>query len=115
MVANFLTTFSNAFPGMEIYKFYLRFHCIVPKGPVDNIPALVQIMAWCRPGDKPLSETMMVSLMTHIYVTRPLWVKSEQSMTVCKAQSTRIHNTFLTRIIFKCYLENMFVSEWEHT
>ena len=28
----------------------------VPKGPINNIPALVQIMAWCRPGDNPLSE-----------------------------------------------------------
>ena len=25
----------------------------VPKGPINNIPALVQIMAWRRPGDKP--------------------------------------------------------------
>ena len=23
----------------------------VPKGPISNIPALVQIMAWCRSGD----------------------------------------------------------------
>ena len=43
----------------------------VPKGPINNIPALVQIMAWRRPGDKPLSESMMVSLPTHICVTRP--------------------------------------------
>ena len=47
----------------------------VPKGPINNITALVQIMAWCRPGDKPLSEAMMVSLLTHICVTRPPWVK----------------------------------------
>ena len=47
----------------------------VPKGPIDNIPALVQIMAWRRSGDKPLSEPMMVSLLTHICVTRPQWVK----------------------------------------
>ena len=47
----------------------------VPKGPINNIPALVQIMAWRRPGDKPLSEPMMVSLLTHICVTRPQWVK----------------------------------------
>ena len=33
----------------------------VSKGPINNIPALVQIMAWRRPGDKPLSEQMMVS------------------------------------------------------
>ena len=28
----------------------------VPKGLINNIPALVQIMAWRRTGDKPLSE-----------------------------------------------------------
>ena len=32
----------------------------VPKGPIDNNTALVQIMAWHRPGDKPLFEPMMV-------------------------------------------------------
>ena len=31
----------------------------VPKGPIDNNTALVQIMAWRRTGDKPLSEPMM--------------------------------------------------------
>ena len=36
---------------------------------------LVQIMAWRRSGDKPLSEPMMVSLLKHIYVLRPQWVK----------------------------------------
>ena len=47
----------------------------VPKVRINNIPALVQIMAWRRPGDKPLSEPMMLSLLTHICVTRPQWVK----------------------------------------
>ena len=42
----------------------------IPKGPIDNIPALVQIMAWRRSGDKPLSEPMVVRLPTHICVTR---------------------------------------------
>ena len=28
----------------------------VRKGPINNIPALVRIMAWPSPGDKPLSE-----------------------------------------------------------
>ena len=46
----------------------------VPKGPINNIPALVKIMAWRHPGDKPLSEPMMVSLTKHICVTRPQWV-----------------------------------------
>ena len=52
-------------------KISLKF---VPKGPINNIPALVQIMTWRRPGDKPLSEPMMVRLPTHICVTRPQWV-----------------------------------------
>ena len=46
----------------------------VPKGLINNIPALVQIIAWRRPGDKLLSEPMMESLLTHICVTRPQWV-----------------------------------------
>ena len=37
----------------------------VSKGPINHIPALVQIMAWRRPGDKPLSEPMVVDLLTH--------------------------------------------------
>ena len=47
----------------------------VPKVRIINIPALVQTMAWRRSGDKPLSEPMMFSLLTHIWVTRPQWVK----------------------------------------
>ena len=44
-----------------LIKISLKF---VLKGPISNIPALVQIMAWRRPGDKPLSEPMMVSFQT---------------------------------------------------
>ena len=46
----------------------------VLSGPISNIPTLVQVIAWRRPGDKPLSEPMMVRLPTHICVTRPQWV-----------------------------------------
>ena len=57
------------------------FKCIssqkfVPMGRINNIPSLAQIMAGRRPGDKPSSETMMVSLLTHICVTQLQWVKS---------------------------------------
>ena len=51
-------------------KISLKF---VSKGPINNIPSSVQIMAWRRPGRKPLSELMLVSLVTHICVTRPQW------------------------------------------
>ena len=54
-------------------KISLKF---VPEGPINNIPALVQIMAWRRPGDKPLSEPMMVRSLTHICVNRPQWVNN---------------------------------------
>ena len=33
-------------------------------------------MAWRRPGDKPLSEPIIVSLLTHICVSRPQWVNA---------------------------------------
>ena len=55
-------------------KILLKF---VPKGPINDIPALVLIMAWRRPGDKSLSEPMMVSLPTHICVTRSQWVNTD--------------------------------------
>ena len=41
----------------------------VPKDPNDNKPALIQIMAWRRIGDKPLSEPMMVNLLMHLHAS----------------------------------------------
>ena len=52
----------------------------VPKGPINNIPALFQIMAWRRPGDKPLSEPIVVRLLTHICATLPQCVKVGDSI-----------------------------------
>ena len=51
---------------------------IVPKVPINNIQVLVQIVAWCPPGDKPSSEPLMVRLSTHICVIRHQWVNSFQ-------------------------------------
>ena len=50
-------------------KISLKF---VPKSPINNIPALVQILAWRLTGDKPLSEPMMTQFND---VTGPQWVK----------------------------------------
>ena len=47
----------------------------VPMSPINNIPTLVQVMAWRRPGDKPLSEPMTVNSSTHKCATRPQCVK----------------------------------------
>ena len=59
MATIFQTTFSNAFSwrkGMHFDNMSLK---LVPYGQINNIPALVMIMAWCRPGDKPWSEPML--------------------------------------------------------
>ena len=78
----------------------------VPKGPINNIPTLVQIMAWRRPGDKPLSEPMMVRLPTHICVTRPQWVNASKH-SLCNILShwlrpdliIKLHQVFFRRFI----------------
>ena len=68
--------------------FSLKF---VPKCPINNIPTLFQIMAWRRPGDKPLSEPMVVSLLTYICVTRPQWVKTSDWVAVVTCQSKAMY------------------------
>ena len=55
-------------------KISLKF---ILKGPTNNIPTLVQIMVWRRPGAKPLSEPMMVILLTHICGTWSQWVNPQ--------------------------------------
>ena len=60
----------NVWTSIEISQKFVH------EGPINNIPALVEKMASRRPGDKPLSEPMTVSLLTHICVTRPQWVNT---------------------------------------
>ena len=73
-VAILQMAFSNAFPNEFNENVWIAITIslkFVSKGLINNIPALVQIMAWRRSGDKPLSEPMMIRLSTHICVTRP--------------------------------------------
>ena len=75
-------------------KISLKF---VPKFRINTIPALVQIMAWRLPGDTPLSEPMMVNLLTHIYITRPQRVNCTTTNTshLYCAMSTQMMNPFI--------------------
>ena len=57
--------------ALILIKILLKF---VPRVQIENMPALVQIMAWCWPCKKSLSELMVVNLLTHICVTQPQWV-----------------------------------------
>ena len=61
-------------------KISLKF---VPKGLINNIPALVLIMAWHWPGNKPFSELVMVRLLMHVCITQPHWVKQLHVMSCC--------------------------------
>ena len=51
------------------------------KVPMYSIIALCQIMVWDRPGDKPLSQPMMVRSLMHICVTQRQWVKMPEFIT----------------------------------
>ena len=85
----------------------------VPKGPINNIAVLVLIMDWCCPGDKPLSEPMMVSLTIHICITRPQWVKNKQEVIAWKVQWCNIIALSLNELkldcvcVFICYLSSI--------
>ena len=50
---------------------------LVPRSPIDDEPALVQVIAWRRTGDKPLPEPMLTQFtdayMRHSGEVRSLW------------------------------------------
>ena len=72
---NSLMTFSDAFCWMKICNIQLVFDW-----------CLFRMVQSHRPGDKPLSEPMMVSLLTYIWVIWPQWVNSmvNEEWTRCK-------------------------------
>ena len=60
---NFKCIFLN-----ENYRIPIRISLkFVPTSPIDNKPALVQVMAWRRTGDKPFHE-LMLSQVTDAYM-----------------------------------------------
>ena len=82
----------------------------IPRGLINNIPALVQIMAWRWPGHKPLSEQIMFSYLMHICVTWPQWAKWWYTQITIKVRAwmasfvserdARAYRLFLTYLIF---------------
>ena len=78
MDTNSQTTLWSAFSLMKTCEFPIKIALkLVPEGPINNIPELVQIMAWQGPGDKALSEPMIVRLSMHICVTWPQWLNEQ--------------------------------------
>ena len=74
----------------------------ISEGPINNIPALVQIRTWHWPGHKPLSELMIVRLQTHICITRPQWV-NKGIITLLIFQCRNFLHKFNGKINFICY------------
>ena len=61
MAAILQTTFANVFPWIKIMNFDKISLAFVPESLINNIPALVQIMAWRRQkGDNPLPDAMLM-------------------------------------------------------
>ena len=101
------TIFSNIFSSKKMFEFRLKFHWnLFLRVQLTKIPALFQIMAWRRPGDKTLSEAMLVSLLTHKCFTRPQWVKCSYQPSVSNLkdewqQQPVISLTYLARQLDK--------------
>ena len=73
----------------------------VPMGPVNNIPALVQIMAWRQAGDKPLSEPMLFRSLMHIYASLGLNELTQWSLDKNFAILQTFSNAFSSMKTFK--------------
>ena len=106
MAAIFQTTFSNAFSWMKMFRFRLLWR-LFQRVQLTIFPSLVQVMAWRRPGDKPLSEQTMVSLLTHICVTRPQWVKIRFRFCF-----SLFRCDYVIRYYYICILISPYVSGW---
>ena len=116
---NFKCIFFNNNVWISI-KISLKF---VRKAPINNITTLVQVMAWRRPGDKPLFEPMMVSLLMHICVTRPQWVKPKHAtkimcnvcLLICfKNDDNENKYTLMSCIVYKIQVINISSHHYKH-
>ena len=91
----------------------------VSTGPINKTQALVQIMAWRRPGVKPLSEPMMVSLPMRICVTRPQWVKANNTRCILlkkpRGAAVNIHLLHMSNVedIDKCFDDVFFYLQFQ--
>ena len=73
----------------------------VPRSLIDNKPALVEVMAWRRTGNKPLHEPMM-TLFTDAYIggTKGWWVKWKKKTKIMFPQKISLWQGFKFLIWF---------------
>ena len=92
-------------------KISLKF---VPKVPINNIPALVQIMAWHRPGVYLYTNTRWGSRwgtwMSCFFVTKNVYTPCCERLLVLLFSVTVLHDTHLNFQWHKC--DEIFSSQW---
>ena len=76
-------TYQNLLYCKKIVLFIQISLTIVSKGPIYNKHTLLQIMAWCWVGNKPLSDQWWPGLLMHKCITRPKWVNVKRSVADC--------------------------------
>ena len=94
-------------------KISLKF---VPNGPINDIPALVQIMAWHQPGDKPLSIQIMLSLLTHKCITLHLNELTPKTYMYIVVNTTSLmirysRQRFFCETLFRVHLQHCLLYE----
>ena len=86
---------------------------IFSKGPIHNIPSLVQMMAWRRPGDKPLSEQMLVGLLAHMCMYASLGLKELMAWILFVALSNGICYTgVMCSVGLMCSIYTLYVFKY---
>ena len=62
--------FSNTISWIKVKTYCFKLHwSLSPKGPIDILSPLVQIMSWLRIGDKPLRELILSRYLWHQLVS----------------------------------------------
>ena len=85
---------------------------MIPRVQINNIPALVEILAWRRPGAKLLTEPMLVSLLSHICIPQcdctdwnACFPQNSASSAVCIIPCFSLNQTGISTIqVFLAYL-----------
>ena len=72
-------------------------------GPIRNMSVVVQVMAWCRTGDKPLPEARM----THFYETRQPVCTTTLSGEICPIFLVCMRRSYVFFPSMACYFRRI--------
>ena len=91
------------FPEWKCINFDLDFTEVCAYGSNQQYSS-IGLTAWCRPGDKPLYEPMMISILTHMCVTWTHWVNIKALLNSIWCQNglkrAPMHHTLWSNVTF---------------